>query len=444
MDAQTLFSKSNLDKQRPFRGEVSADHVRRGIMSYRVDSETGAVRETVVHALPPNVNPVPPHTPMTFPNVRDAARIQELIETFHRAEHAPKPAPNPDKKEKIQVDKWGMVSSFPERKQPERSPEKLREREAKWLLMIANWDRFVHDHPAKLKSRCRKGVPDSLRGMVWARLTGAQNEMESKQNRGVYQDLLKQPLQEDVLLQIRKDIRRIFPKHVMFKNTSEQRGANGNEDSEFLYSPGQKMLSNVLKAFAVRNPHIGYCQSMGAPAATFLMYMPEELSFWTMECFLMKGEASHRFGNVYIEKFPLLRRLFYVFDALFRRLLPKLFAHFQANSILTSLYAVKWFQLIFSEFPRELVLAVWDVFFSEGLHVLLHVALGILSIREKHLLRVEGNDLMEQVRDLYQAPEFRDAQMVMDTSMKLDISKKELDKLEAAYLSLPPEEQEFG
>jgi len=58
----------------------------------------------------------------------------------------------------------------------------------------------------------------------------------------------------------------------MFKNTAEQRGAHGNEDSEFLYSPGQKMLSNVLKACAVRNPHIGYCQSMGAPAATFLMY----------------------------------------------------------------------------------------------------------------------------------------------------------------------------
>jgi len=66
VDAQTLFAKSNLDKQRPFRGEVSADHVRRGIMSYRIDSETGAVRETVVHALPPNVNPMAPHASMTF------------------------------------------------------------------------------------------------------------------------------------------------------------------------------------------------------------------------------------------------------------------------------------------------------------------------------------------------------------------------------------------
>jgi len=153
---------------------------------------------------------------------------------------------------------------------------------------------------------------------------------------------------------------------------------------------------------------------------------------------------SHRFGDVYTEKFPLLHRLFWVFDALIRRLLPRLFAHFRANNVQPTLYAVKWFQLIFSEFPRELVLAVWDVFFSEGTHVLLHVALGILTIREKHLLRVEGNDLMEQVRDLYQAPEFRDAQTVIDTSMRLDITKKELDKLEATYLSLPANEQEFG
>lgn len=402
-------------------------------MSYRTDSQTGAVRETLVHALPPHINPIPARAPMIFPTVRDAARIQELVETCHRADNAPRANNLAEKREKVQVDKWGMVSVFSDRKQASRSAEQLRQREAKWLLMIANWDRFTLAHPGKLKSRCRKGVPDSLRGMVWARLTGAQKEMESLHNRGVYQELLTLPIQEDVQLQIRKDIRRIFPKHIMFKNTAEQSGANGNEDSEHLYSPGQRMLSNVLKAFAVRHPQIGYCQSMGAPAATFLMYMPEELSFWVMDCFLMKGEGSNQFGNIYIEGFPLLLQLFSVFEGLFRRVLPRLYSHFQANGVDTSLYAVKWFQLVFSDFPRELVLAVWDVFFSEGTKVLLHVALAILSIRERQLLRVEGNDLMEQVRDLYQAPEFKDAQLVIDTAMKLDISKKDVDRLESEY-----------
>jgi len=434
MEPQSLFSKSNLDKQRPFRGEVSAENVRKGTMSYRIDVSTGTVRETLVHAFPPHVNAIAPFSPMIFSTVRDAACTQELVHTSQRAQNPLKQKTTTEKKDKVQVDRWCMVSSFPDRSVA-RGADKHREREAKWLLMIANWDRFLRANPAKVKSRCRKGVPDSLRGMVWSRLTGAQREMESLSNRGLYQSYLGQTPKAEALRQIRADIRRVFPKHILFKQTAEQSGGHGNEDKEELYTPGQLMLSNVLKAFAVRNPLIGYCQAMGALAATFLMYMPEELAFWMMDCFLMTRDESrfHRFGMVYADGLPLLQQLFYVFDRLIRRMLPKIHTHFQENNVLMSLYATKWFQLLFSEFPREMVMAIWDIFFSEGVRVLYQVGIAVLARKEKQLLKLEGNDLLELVRDLAQAPEFRDTQSVIEFSLKQDISHKEIKRLESEY-----------
>lgn len=40
-------------------------------------------------------------------------------------------------------------------------------REQKWLKMIYNWGKVS---PEKLKRRVYKGIPNSLRGKVWAKL----------------------------------------------------------------------------------------------------------------------------------------------------------------------------------------------------------------------------------------------------------------------------------
>jgi hypothetical protein len=43
-------------------------------------------------------------------------------------------------------------------------------REIKWLQMLANWNKFSYN---KVKSRVRKGIPDSLRATLWPRFAGA-------------------------------------------------------------------------------------------------------------------------------------------------------------------------------------------------------------------------------------------------------------------------------
>ena len=51
-------------------------------------------------------------------------------------------------------------------------------REQKWLQMVMDWTRTVERSANKLKSRVRKGIPDSIRGLVWPLLCGARDQAD--------------------------------------------------------------------------------------------------------------------------------------------------------------------------------------------------------------------------------------------------------------------------
>lgn len=61
---------------------------------------------------------------------------------------------------------------------------------------------------------------------------------------------------------IEKDLHRQFPFHEMF----EKRGGNGQQD-----------LYNVLRAYTVHCPNVGYCQAQAPIVAVLLMHMPAEV-----------------------------------------------------------------------------------------------------------------------------------------------------------------------
>lgn len=49
----------------------------------------------------------------------------------------------------------------------------LRQRELKWLAMLDKWDKSIKKDKDKVKSRCLKGLPLSLRGKIWTFCTGS-------------------------------------------------------------------------------------------------------------------------------------------------------------------------------------------------------------------------------------------------------------------------------
>jgi hypothetical protein len=91
--------------------------------------------------------------------------------------------------------KWGL------RRRTPLDVNKLRRREKKWIQMFENW-RFFMDNKwlyplkeeklpifrfEKVRDRCRKGIPPSIRGKAWKYLCGAVYHMEVSNNRHVFE-----------------------------------------------------------------------------------------------------------------------------------------------------------------------------------------------------------------------------------------------------------------
>jgi hypothetical protein len=85
--------------------------------------------------------------------------------------------------------------------------------------MLINFDEFYKNKFNKLKERTRKGVPDSLRGLIWQVLADINVYRNEEKNQNLYQNLVSEEESdletESVIL---RDIDRTFPKHTFFKD----------------------------------------------------------------------------------------------------------------------------------------------------------------------------------------------------------------------------------
>lgn len=85
--------------------------------------------------------------------------------------------------------------------------------------MLSNFDDFYKNDFNKLKSRTRKGIPDSIRCLIWQIYADVNIERSKVGNENLYQELLKDE-DSDLELEavILRDIDRTFPKHTLFKD----------------------------------------------------------------------------------------------------------------------------------------------------------------------------------------------------------------------------------
>uniref|UniRef100_A0A1B0GIU3 Putative pdz-domain-containing protein n=1 Tax=Lutzomyia longipalpis TaxID=7200 RepID=A0A1B0GIU3_LUTLO len=87
-------------------------------------------------------------------------------------------------------------------------------REKKWLHMMDIWREYMAKNYKKVRERCRKGIPASVRPRAWFYLSGAHLLHEKYPN--LYEELLKMPGNQQYIEEIRKDQHRQFPFHEMF------------------------------------------------------------------------------------------------------------------------------------------------------------------------------------------------------------------------------------
>lgn len=290
-------------------------------------------------------------------------------------------------------------------------------RTQKWVKMIGkqleDWEVCQLRHAATLKKRIRKGVPEALRGRVWSHLAGSSQMLLN--NPGVYHQLLQTarvPCEETIA----RDIGRTFPRHSLFRDRS---------------SLGQCALMNVLKAYSLHDPEVGYCQGMGFLSAMFLCYMPEQQAFWLLVACL--NHKRYGLADLYRPRMPKVPEVTFVFQGLFKQLMPQLSAHLENEGLHPTMYLTQWFLTLFTyNFPFEFVTRVWDAFLHEGWKVIYRVALALLKTSQKTLLNSKFEAIMEYFREL---PTKANADEVLSAAFRLPIKRAQIEHLLEQYSS---------
>ena len=315
------------------------------------------------------------------------------------------------------TDRYGFIhdSRLPNQIDPEEAKQKAveMERAKKWLKMLQNWDRYFPGE--KVVRRIYKGIPDRLRGAVWANLLDLKTFQAEQQ--GVYEEMKERARKfSPDIRQIDLDVNRTYRDHIMFRER---------------YGVKQQAMFHVLAAYSMYNTEVGYCQGMSQIAALLLMYLNEEDAFWAMSSLL--SNPKHAMHGFFIPGFPKLLRFQQHHDQLIKKFLPKVYKQLDKQDIPCSLYTIKWFlQCFLDRIPFSLTLRIWDIYLLEGSKVLTAMAYNILKLHKRKLLKLQMEKLVEflnqKLEEDFGFPE----------SYVIEQLKLSMDELRKANMATPP------
>uniref|UniRef100_A0A3P8UZI1 TBC1 domain family member 4 n=1 Tax=Cynoglossus semilaevis TaxID=244447 RepID=A0A3P8UZI1_CYNSE len=269
-----------------------------------------------------------------------------------------------------------------------------------------------------------QGVPRQHRGEIWKLLSEQyllRQTVPSRPptNHTPYKELLKQLTSQQHAILI--DLGRTFPTHPYFQ---AQLGA------------GQLSLYNILKAYSLLDPEVGYCQGLSFIAGVLLLHMGEEDAF-NMLKFLMYDIGLRK---QYRPDMIILQIQMYQLSRLLHDYHRDLHSHLEQQEIGPSLYATPWFLTAFaSHFPLGFVARVFDMLFLQGSEVIFKVALSLLGSHKPLILQ---HDSLESIVDFIKTtlPNLGLVQMekTINQVCEIDVSKQ-LQAYEVEYHVLQDE-----
>lgn len=249
------------------------------------------------------------------------------------------------------------------------------------------WDNIIKESEfptAYLKVALKNAIPKQRRGEMWLHLaetfaTKCSIEIDKTHfpNYDVpYEDLLKQLTSHQHAILI--DLGRTFPNHPYYSSP---------------LGPGQLSLFNILKAYSLIDPSVGYCQGLSFTAGVLLLHMPEADAFYLLRHLMFCRGLRER----YLPDMSALQVCLYQLSRLLHDLHPDLYAHFDNLDIAPSLYAAPWLLTIFSsQFSLGFVARIFDLIFGDSPQVLFKVAIALLGHHKEDLLAC---DSFEEVMD---------------------------------------------
>jgi len=280
----------------------------------------------------------------------------------------------------------------------------------KWNDMLNHFKDYQTTYYSKLKSRTRKGIPDSLRGYVWQKLCGA-DEFYVKD---LYQKLEKEPVDKNIEDIIIKDLDRTFPNCALFK---EKLGK------------GQRDMLKVLSNYSKYNKEVGYIQGMAFICALLLIYMDEERTFFMLHTLIKKYELE----GIYLPGLKDLKKKFYVLLKLEKRFIPKCYKILLKDEVYPRSYASEWFICLFSRnLDFKVLVRIFDTFLLEGFKVIYRFSLAFIKLKEEELIKREkGVDSTFIIMD--NCLKNVDVEELFNIAFGFKLKKKRIEKYEKEY-----------
>lgn len=294
----------------------------------------------------------------------------------------------------------------PERKQV-LSPEIILRRERKWIKMLNNWNGFMSGNYRKVRERCRKGIPPSVRLRAWLNLCGGEYLLNN--NKKLYEDYIERPGEQKYIDDIKKDLHRQFPHHEMFVDDG----------------PGQQELFQILKAYSIYNPKVGYCQAQAPIAAFLLMHMPAVQAFWCLVAVCDKYLIGY-----YSQGMETLQRDGDILFALLKRVSPIAYKHLKKQQMEPILYMTEWFLCVYTRtLPWESILRIWDMFLCEGVKIIFKVGLVLLKgCLGRSSLTKRCPTMYETLQVLRNPPiEIMEEEALVSQILKLNLSEEDFE-----------------
>jgi len=287
--------------------------------------------------------------------------------------------------------------------------------EEEWAMILSKKE-FIQTEYSRLYASLHQGVPKDLRKRIWLYIANVDKVKEQNYKKGItYQDLIEQECA--VTYRIEKDIPRTFPNHEFFMDHRKDR---------------LQHLSNVLKAYAVFDPEVGYTQGMNFLVGTLIYYMHleriekdyyvldqdfESDVFWVLVHIMYEKD----WRSLYADNTPKLIVLLEKLETKIQKELPKLYDVFQEHALIPACFSQYFLTMMFYNSPLRFAKRVLDMFLIVGEELISDLIFKMLSLCENEILK------KKDVEELYP---FLRSQLVQFT---LDKHQKEFSNLINEY-----------
>nr|CAB3266830.1 TBC1 domain family member 1 [Phallusia mammillata] len=267
-----------------------------------------------------------------------------------------------------------------------------------------------------LHAAVKRGVSKNMRGEVWSLLHEQWKMRCTCSNRAPfthtptvtaqYGDLLKNltPHQHAILI----DLGRTFPTHPYFNQQLRS---------------GQLDLFNLLKAYSLVDPDVGYCQGLSFVAGIILMHMSSTENSFKMLCHLMTAVGCR---SLFLPDMAALRVSVYQLSRLLHDFHRDLYDHFEANDVSLMLFSTPWFLTMFaSVLSFGFTARIFDLLFLEGKSALFKAALCLLNHHKHKILKEDTFEgIVCYLKNQLPNMETSEVQEILKEFFDLDIGEK--------------------